>query len=621
MESNNKATEKYYKNNNLYTPQDIIALLKDIDVDTEFKSSAIAMLVAQLVSVLAFIISLVLRLNMHLTVLSGIIMVQTTVIYLLCGIIAKERDGHLAKYYSATLFALELPLLYCFSGGIKGPGLVWCMFSFLLLSLIFPVTVSLYMAFLDGIIVTATIIITNRFPILIKGVEDKNANLNTILCALLIALSISMISFIQKRVALQKEIHLDKIQETLTEQNQTLEALNEEIIATNEDLSETTKKLNRLVEEKQFDIESQRRFHAMLNHELRNPLNGIMGFLQLQLMNPNIPEEFKKNIAGSLSLTETMLQTINDILDFSKMQEGKFEITKSPFNLDDVIHNIHTIFDSQAIKKGLKLEFNEQPCSYSLLSDGTRLQQIITNLLSNSVKYTDEGEVSVNIVVDKDKKNLSVKISDTGKGMSEDELNEIFVPYKRFNMQENRKIQGTGLGMCIVKSLVEGLDGNIEIHSKLGQGTTFIINIPVEIISENASDQNKAIVDISALDLTGKNVLVVDDDGINIKIIGAFIRSINGRMISAKDGKDAFDIISSKKVPLSLVITDNLMPRMSGCELKELMIKEKLNIPSILLTGAVDDESVAVFKEVGFEGILSKPIIKDELFRKISEVV
>lgn len=620
MESKNKAIEKYSTKHNLFYADKIIKALKDDDVDTEFKSSAVAMLAAQAVSFIAFIISLCLRLNTYLMVLSGIIVFQTPLVYFLTGLLLKERDGRLAKYFAATAFAIELPMLYCFSGGLKGPGLVWCMFSVLIMSLVFPTKISLYMAFCNGIVIMVTVVITDRYPWLIKGVDDKYAQVNTFLCALVVATSISITTYVQKKIANRREGFLDSIKAALTDKNETLEAMNEEIIATNDDLFETTKKLNNLLEEKQHDIESQRRFHAMLNHELRNPLNGIMGYLQIQLMNPNLPAENRKNIEGSLALTETMLQTINDILDFSKMQEGKFEISKASFSLDEVIHNIHTIFDSQAIKKGLRLEINEQPCSYNLLTDGTRLQQIITNLLSNSVKYTDAGEVKVQIDVDKDKELLNVSVSDTGKGMSEDELNEIFVPYKRFNMQENRKIQGTGLGMCIVKSLVEGLNGEINITSKVGVGTTFYIAIPVKILSENASVKNRAL-ETEKLDLTGRHILVVDDDSINIKIIGAFLRSVNARMISAKDGTDAYTIIASKKVPIDMMITDNLMPEMTGCELKELIIKEELDVPSILLTGAVDDEAMAVFNEVGFEGILSKPIIKDALYAKIQEIL
>lgn len=293
---------------------------------------------------------------------------------------------------------------------------------------------------------------------------------------------------------------MSDLQREIENSRDELEASNEEIIAINTNLLDTTDQLNELLKEKDREMKSQQRFTAMLNHELRNPLNGIMGNLQVSLMDETISEKSRKNAKEMYALAESMLQTVNDILDFSKMQEGKFDIVESDFYLKDVLNNIKAMFDSQAIAKGLKVVYTAPEKNYNIHSDGIRIQQIIANLMSNSIKYTKEGFVSLDLQISDSE--LHMDISDSGKGMTSEELAFIFEPYKRFDLENNTKIQGTGLGMCIVQSLVKN-----GVHAlKIIESDNFHIDL---IVTDNNMPEMSGKELKAALNKAGNAVPVI----------------------------------------------------------------------------------------------------------------
>lgn len=577
--------EKHEKKSNIYSLQDVVSIIKDPAVDNDIKHSAIALSIAEYTGVIAAIITTVLKLNAPLRLISYAIVLQTPLIFMLCGIIFKEKDSRIARVLSMVAFFLELPFLFYYSGGVTGSGLLWYMFSIMLFALILPAGQSLIFVIIDIISMVSMIIYTNVHGIAVVTISDEALVYNNLACAVLICSSIALIVLVQKYVGKLKTDHIS--------------SLNEEI---------------------ERQMAQQLRFTAMLTHELRNPLNGITGFLQILLMNPHIPEGNKNNIRNSYKLAENMLQTVNDILDFSKIQEGKFEITKTDFNLDEIINSIHAIFDTMAKGKGIELIYDVPDCAYSLHTDGVRLQQVLVNIISNAVKYTESGSVVFSVSVEDDR--LTARIKDTGRGMTAEELEYVYEPYKRFDMEKNSKVQGTGLGMCIVKNLVEALEGEISASSEIGVGTEFIVKVPVRINEVGQgikSGENAA--DASDISLAGQTVLCVDDDAINLKVLERFIKSQGAEVIMSKSALDAFDILDHVGRRITVIITDNLMPGMTGTEFKRILDEKGIGIPSIILSGAVDEESKKEFSDAGFDAVLEKPVIQSALIESIAKVV
>lgn len=611
--------------NNVYHVNEIKRIIVDPELDVQYRQTVVATLGGEFAAMLGAIIGLLFPVNTPMMILAVLAMLQTPLVFVLMGIVIKEKDGAVSKYVATALLILELPIIYCFSGGADGPGLFWFLFTILIASLVCPRKQAIIEVTAAILIQLTTMSVVWIKPELVLPVDKAYARNNTIISCFAIAVSIFAILYLQKALSNANDRYLKQLKSDteaqnreLTDTKEELVAQNEEITAINEELKDTTDKMATMLEDNQKALDQQRRFTAMLNHELRNPLNGIMGHLQLQLMNDDIPLFFRKGLEDSYNLTETMLQTVNDILDFSKMQEGKFEIINSDFELNEVIHNIHTIFDEAANKKGLKLVYNVPGNEYTLNSDGIRIQQIIVNLMSNSIKYTQEGKVTFEAEVDEAESMLNIRISDTGRGMTEDEVAYIFEPYKRFDLENNKKIQGTGLGMSIVKNLMDQLDGIIRIDSEVGKGTTFILSIPV-VINMVMFERKKQEENLS-IDLTGKVVLAVDDDSTNLKILTMFLDKTGAVVVTAKNGKNALDIIENEECRIDAIVTDNLMPEMTGYELKLYMNENHINIPAIVLSGNTDQESIEKFKSAGFDGILPKPVIHKALVKALRGV-
>lgn len=613
--------------NNVYNKVQLRQIINNPELPVQFRQTVVASTGGEIGAILAGIIGLIFPVNTPMMILAIWAALQTPVIFALLGVIIKENDGAIAKYFATGMLILELPIIYCFSGGYEGPGLFWYLFAVLIATLVCPRKHALIEVACATVIQITIMIIAWKKPEIVFAVNPQMVKLNTLFSCFAIAVAIFLILYLQKALSKANDTYLRALKADVDEQNRELQetkeeliAQNEEVTAINEELRETSEKLSNMLDENRRAFDQQLRFTAMLNHELRNPLNGIMGYLQLQLLDTRIPEQFKRGIQDSYTLTESMLQTVNDILDFSKMQEGKFEIVRADFGLNDVIHNIHTIFDEMAENKGLGLVYNVPEKEYTLFSDGIRIQQIIVNLMSNAVKYTQRGKVTLEVDVDEVESSLNIRISDTGRGMTPDEVSYIYEPYKRFDLENNKKIQGTGLGMSIVKNLMDQLDGIIRIDSEYGRGTTFIISIPVAI-NKVATVNKKKADDNVEIDLSGKVILAVDDDSINLKILTMVLYKTNAIVISAKNGREALNIVELGDYKIDCIVTDNLMPEMTGYELKQYMNEHDIKIPSIVLTGATDAESVEQFKSVGFDGILAKPVIHGALFKQLKELI
>ncbi|MBQ0042992.1 MAG: response regulator [Lachnospiraceae bacterium] len=417
-----------------------------------------------------------------------------------------------------------------------------------------------------------------------------------------------------------------KLIEEKEAQNEELEAQNEELIAINQELNETTEKLTRALDDLERNTEAQKNFTNSMNHELRAPLNGIIGTLQVMLMNDKLAESDRHYLEQCMSMSKSLLSIVNDLLDIAKMGAGEFEIFPAAFDLHEVISNIEGIFTNQAESKGLKLNIvipDDMVCG--LYGDDFRIQQILTNIVSNGIKYTAEGSVTVDVSFEND--TLKFVISDTGQGMSIESMKYLFVPFKRIAEAKNKKIQGTGLGMSIVLNLLKQMQGTIDVDSELGKGTTFTVLIPSKITDANNTwgssvkheAGDKAEGDIN---LAGKSILYVDDTKLNLMLIKKLLADTGVNVVTTTVPSEGLGLAQKNKY--DIIMTDHQMPEMSGPELLE-AIREKAEInsdtPVVILTGNAGAGTEERYRKMGFTGYLCKPVLRDKLLELIKKTI
>jgi signal transduction histidine kinase/CheY-like chemotaxis protein/HPt (histidine-containing phosphotransfer) domain-containing protein len=374
-------------------------------------------------------------------------------------------------------------------------------------------------------------------------------------------------------------------------------------------------------------------FLARMSHEIRTPMNAILGISEIQLQNKTIPtgtEEAFEQIYDSGNL---LLHIINDILDFSKIEAGKREIVSAKYDIPSLINDTVQLnllrYESKPLEFKLDLDANTP---LELYGDELRIKQILNNLLSNAFKYTDTGEIrlSVNAEPIKDVEEvitLIFRISDTGQGMSEDQVAKIFDEYSRFNMETNRSITGTGLGMSIVKGLIDMMGGKIVVESKAGKGTTFTIHLPQEKTGSavcgaeladnlrnfhfhNALNSKKAQVVREYMPYG--SVLVVDDVASNLYVAKGLLTPYGLRIETAPSGIETIDRIKAGSV-YDIVFMDHMMPVMDGMEAVKIIRDMGYTHPIVALTANAVVGQSDIFLENGFDGFISKPIDSREM--------
>lgn len=448
------------------------------------------------------------------------------------------------------------------------------------------------------------------------------------ICAVIMMLVLGVLSntrYKYGRDRFEFETKNAKLVEEKEAQNEELEAQNEELIAINQELNDTTEKLSKALDDLEKASESQKMFVNSMNHELRAPLNGIIGTIQIMQMNNELSDDDKNNLNQCMMMAKSLLSIVNDLLDFAKMDAGEFEIFPDAFDLHEVINNIDGMFRNQAESKGLKLNYeipDDTICG--LYGDDFRIQQVIANIVSNAIKYTKEGAVTVNVSFDNN--DLKFIISDTGQGMTKESMEYLFVPFKRIAEFQNKKIQGTGLGMSIVMNLIEKMGGTITVNSSLGEGTTFTVTIPSKVTDENNKWNGQIMFGLSresdAIKLDGKKILYVDDTKINLLILEKLLSETGVQITTTDAPKDGLNL--SIENSYDIIMIDHQMPEMSGPELlNEIRAKSDLNknTPIIAFTGNADGEAEERYKKMGFSGYISKPILKDNLIDIIKKTL
>jgi signal transduction histidine kinase/CheY-like chemotaxis protein/HPt (histidine-containing phosphotransfer) domain-containing protein len=374
------------------------------------------------------------------------------------------------------------------------------------------------------------------------------------------------------------------------------------------------KKIEEAFQKAREDAENATRikseFLANMSHEIRTPLNAIVGLGGL-LAEDELGEKQLDLIHKLNQSSQLLMGILNDILDYSKIEARKLELDNSPLSITDLLDQIYNIFSMSASGKGVSLEFIKDPdVPEFIYGDSLRLGQVITNIVSNAVKFTQEGSVSLHIsqtLIDDNYVNLSINIKDTGIGMSEKMLENLFQPFTQEDSSTTRKYGGSGLGLSIVKHLVDTMDGTIEVQSQLTKGSTFTIHLRSKIASEDDISIDTNIV-TSLDDFEKLHVLLVEDNPINQEVASLMCKRLGASVSIVDNGQKAIDLYKASPKSYNIILMDIQMPKMGGYEATQILRQMGCDLPIIALTAAATVEDKKKALKIGMNDHLSKPI-------------
>ncbi len=354
-------------------------------------------------------------------------------------------------------------------------------------------------------------------------------------------------------------------------------------------------------------------FIATMSHELRTPLTAILGYCDVLLEEDGNPEhtQYLKSIRSS---GEGQLVLVNDILDMSKIESGKFTVEMAPYSLSGVVHEVYDMLSVKAQETGIELSINlQQQEPNKLFGDSQRIKQVLINLVSNAIKFTEKGKVSLTVTqrdVTQHEKWLQFDVTDTGIGIKDENIDKLFDRFEQEDSSISNRFGGSGLGLFISKNLVEMMEGTLTASSELGKGSTFLFSLPYRV-SDIKDMASKPASISSHQQLTGMRVLLAEDAEILRKLIRRMLEKLGVEVESAENGRVAVDKVLS--LPFDLVLMDMQMPVMDGVEATRTIRKQAIEVPIIALTANIMEKHREQFVEAGCDGFLTKPIDRERL--------
>ncbi len=373
-------------------------------------------------------------------------------------------------------------------------------------------------------------------------------------------------------------------------------------------------------------------FLSSMSHEIRTPLNAIVGLSEDNLTYyDKLPNEVIENSKDIVNASQTLLEIVGNILDINKIEANKMEIVDGVYNLKEEVENMCKVTQTRIGEKNIIFNLSiADDIPYELIGDKGKVKEIINNLLTNAIKYTDQGNINLNIKcindINKNISNIIITCQDTGKGIKAEHISRLFNKFDRLDIDKNTTAEGTGLGLAITKSLIEMMDGKINVQSQYGKGSLFMVQISQRIsklvkpitdkdISRiyNVQNENNVLYE-------GKRLLIVDDNKLNIKVARRALKDFNFVIEECYDGKECLEKINSGNT-YDLILMDIMMPNMNGeaciAELKNL---KSFNTPVIALTAdAVAGVKEKYLKE-GFVDYVAKPFSKEQIKEKLDKV-
>ncbi|MDY3802102.1 MAG: response regulator [Bacilli bacterium] len=373
-------------------------------------------------------------------------------------------------------------------------------------------------------------------------------------------------------------------------------------------------------------------FLSSMSHEIRTPLNAIVGLSEDNLTYyDKLPNEVIENSKDILNASQTLLEIVGNILDFNKIEANKMEIIDGVYNFKEEIENMCKVTQTRIGEKNIIFNLSiADDIPYELIGDKGKVKEIINNLLTNAIKYTDQGSINLNIKcindTNKNISNIIITCQDTGKGIKAEHISRLFNKFDRLDIEKNTTAEGTGLGLAITKSLIEMMDGKINVQSQYGKGSLFMVQISQKIsklikpITDKDVSKIYNVQNENTVLYKGKKLLVVDDNKLNIKVARRALKDFNFVIDECYDGKECLEKINSGNT-YDLILMDIMMPNMNGekciAELKNL---KSFNTPVIALTAdAIAGVKEKYLKE-GFVDYIAKPFSKEQIKEKLDKV-
>lgn len=363
-------------------------------------------------------------------------------------------------------------------------------------------------------------------------------------------------------------------------------------------------------------------FLANMSHEIRTPMNGIYGSLQI-LKQQSQSAENKDLINKAILSSKSLLTIINDILDFSKIEAGKLELETAPFDIKATLEHILSDFYPSATEKGidLKLKYSNDLWN-NWIGDQVRVKQILLNLVSNAIKFTDKGGVEIKVKwfetnTNDDRHVIQFKVVDTGIGMSPKAIDRLFERFEQADNTTTRKYGGTGLGMSITHSLVELMGGTISVKSKLGKGTQFIVHLPLAKSNDDVEAYDERI-EVEAPKLLSKKILIVEDNKVNMVLLKKMLENTEAKVLEAFNGQEGIDMFEQHKP--DLIFMDIQMPVLDGRDACIHLRNAGVKTPIVAFTANVLEHEVREYTKLGFDGFLAKPVELSKLHTILNQV-
>lgn len=350
-------------------------------------------------------------------------------------------------------------------------------------------------------------------------------------------------------------------------------------------------------------------FLSNISHELRTPMNSIVGFSNILIQCQNTDEEIKSFMNSIYSNAKYLDELLNNILDYSKIESNEFDILYENFSIKDLFEELKDLFKDVNYKKNLNLvnlEFIIDD-DRKIISDYLRLKQVLFNIISNSIKFTDNGSIKISCKIEN--KVVMFIIEDTGIGIPDDKIKYVFDRFWQCDSTSTKKYKGTGIGLSLSKGIIELLGGEISLESKLNVGTKFTVKIPLEEIKQEILIKSKDKINFS-----GRTVLIVDEFPINYSLLGIYLNSFDIDILSAYDSEDAIEIFKKQKEKIDIIFIDLSLPKNSGFELAEKL--KKIHDKCIIISKS----GIKKQKNNFFDYHLKKPIIKDKLLNLLNEL-
>lgn len=372
-------------------------------------------------------------------------------------------------------------------------------------------------------------------------------------------------------------------------------------------------------------VERKASFFSSASHDMRTPLNAIIGLTELAKRDIDDTQKTREYLDKIEGAGDQLLGLVNDVLDMSRMEHGDSGMVNyAPMSLRECVDTTLGLFTEQAQREGKHLDVTVDIEHDRVYGDAKRMSQILNNLVSNALKYSLEGaSVSVSLRETAHTERTAkyqLDVTDTGIGMSDEFLQQVFEPFARETMFAPTGVTGTGLGMSIVKSLVQQMSGEISVRSKLGQGSTFTVVVPLQMVEEDFEDETDA-ADSAAdapLDLSGKTLLIAEDNEINMLIATELLGALGAEMIEARNGQEALEAFANSQLDaIDAILMDMQMPVMDGCEatraIRALDREDAATVPIVAVTANAFAEDIAKTTEAGMNGHVAKPFTVEEL--------